>query len=106
MRVVVDYDVDRLQVYNGDIKPSSTNCPRSFSKKTFFELCFSLEKSFYINNVNPLELGWLLRGLSFQLSTFNSQLYLGGYSAEVPSLPIPNRVIKLSNADGTAIVGE
>ena len=34
MRVVVDYDVDRLQVYNGDIKPSSTNCPRSFSKKT------------------------------------------------------------------------
>ena len=33
MRVVVDYDVDRLQVYNGDIKPSSTNCPRSFSKR-------------------------------------------------------------------------
>ena len=33
MRVVVDYDVDRLQVYNGDIKPSSTNCPKSFSKK-------------------------------------------------------------------------
>ena len=35
MRVVVDYDVDRLQVYNGDIKPSSTNCPRSFSQKDF-----------------------------------------------------------------------
>ena len=30
---------------------------------------------------------------------------LGGYSAEVPSLPIPNRVIKLSNADGTACCG-
>ena len=35
MRVVVDYDVDRLQVYNGDIKPSSTNCPKSFSEAYF-----------------------------------------------------------------------
>ena len=33
-------------------------------------------------------------------------LYQGGYSAEVPPLPIPNRVVKLSNADGTAYVGE
>lgn len=33
LRVVVDYDVDRLQVYNGDIKPSSTNCPNSFSEE-------------------------------------------------------------------------
>ena len=41
--------------------------------------------------------------LSFnvQPSTFN--LYLGGYSAEVPPLPIPNRVVKLSIADGTAL---
>ena len=31
--------------------------------------------------------------------------YLGGYSAEVPPLPIPNRVVKLSNADGTACCG-
>ena len=31
--------------------------------------------------------------------------YLGGYSAEVPPLPIPNRVVKLSNADGTAHCG-
>ena len=27
----------------------------------------------------------------------------GGYSAEVPPLPIPNRVVKLSIADGTAL---
>ena len=40
---------------------------------------------------------------SFQLSTFNFNLYLGGYSAEVPPLPIPNRVVKLSIADGTAL---
>ena len=33
MRVVVDDNVDRLQVYNGDIKPSSTNCPNLFLKR-------------------------------------------------------------------------
>ena len=27
---------------------------------------------------------------------------LGGYSSEVPPLPIPNREVKLANADGTA----
>ena len=27
---------------------------------------------------------------------------LGGYSGEVPPLPIPNREVKLTNADGTA----
>ena len=28
---------------------------------------------------------------------------LGGYSGEVPPLPIPNREVKLTNADGTAV---
>ena len=45
----------------------------------------------------------LVARFSFQLSTFNFNLYLGGYSAEVPPLPIPNRVVKLSIADGTAL---
>ena len=27
---------------------------------------------------------------------------LGGYSSEVPPLPIPNREVKLANAEGTA----
>ena len=30
---------------------------------------------------------------------------LGGYSSEVPPLPIPNREVKLTNADGTAYLG-
>ena len=30
MRVVIDDDVDRRQVYNGDIKPSRTNYPNLF----------------------------------------------------------------------------
>ena len=31
---------------------------------------------------------------------------LGGYSAGVPPLPIPNREVKPSSADGTAFVVE
>ena len=29
---------------------------------------------------------------------------LGGYSSEVPPLPIPNREVKLTYADGTAVL--
>ena len=29
----------------------------------------------------------------------------GGYSSEVPPLPIPNREVKLTHADGTAYLG-
>ena len=30
-------------------------------------------------------------------------MILGGYCVEVPPLPIPNRVVKLNYADGTAV---
>ena len=58
---------------------------------------------FYFVNCQPHKLGLDFGRISFQLSTFNFNLYLGGYSAEVPPLPIPNRVVKLSIADGTAL---
>ena len=32
LRVVEDYDVDRLQVYNSDVEPSNTNSPIAFFK--------------------------------------------------------------------------
>ena len=32
-----------------------------------------------------------------------NDVLLGGYSSEVPPLPIPNREVKLTNADGTAV---
>ena len=32
-----------------------------------------------------------------------NNVLLGGYSSEVPPLPIPNREVKLTNADGTAL---
>ena len=31
------------------------------------------------------------------------RVLLGGYSSEVPLLPIPNREVKLTYADGTAV---
>ena len=34
-----------------------------------------------------------------------SETYCGGYSGEDPPLPIPNREVKLTSADGTALPG-
>ena len=39
------------------------------------------------------------------LSYFFSETYCGGYSGEDPPLPIPNREVKLTIADGTAPLG-
>ena len=35
----------------------------------------------------------------------SAKVLLGGYSSEVPPLPIPNREVKLTHADGTAYLG-
>ena len=40
----------------------------------------------------------------FSLYSFIENVLLGGYSSEVPPLPIPNREVKLTYADGTAAV--
>ena len=73
MRVVVDYDVDRLQVYNGDIKPSSTNCPNLFLKRflAFRGSAAELQPSFkkvFSRNLDHLvyleHLDYLVRELS------------------------------------------
>ena len=37
------------------------------------------------------------------LENRNLRIELGGYSGEVPPLPIPNREVKLTRADGTAV---
>ena len=39
LRVVGDDNVDRLQVYNSDVKPSNTNYPTSFSSKHLIVCC-------------------------------------------------------------------
>ena len=42
---------------------------------------------------------------SHSFDTMKQRVLLGGYSSEVPPLPIPNREVKLTNADGTAYLG-
>ena len=38
-----------------------------------------------------------------RLRYIEAKVLLGGYSSEVPPLPIPNREVKLTYADGTAV---
>ena len=40
---------------------------------------------------------------SERLRYTEAKVLLGGYSSEVPPLPIPNREVKLTHADGTAV---
>ena len=84
--------------------PESFSIKKNFSKY-FVTLCLELLcLARHSSIVNPIKV-WVavarIRPFTFHLSplTFN----LGGYSAEVPPLPIPNRVVKLSIADGTAL---
>ena len=69
-------------------KSSSTNYPKGFLKYyLIFDGCQSLV------DLGPLK--------TIQVK----QRSLGGYSSEVPPLPIPNREVKLTHADGTAYLG-
>ena len=75
-------------------KPSITNCPNTFFRKFIVSAvdsrlnregrCSLLDKQFACVQIrhNPLS---------------------GGYCGEVPPLPIPNREVKLTCADGTAM---
>ena len=38
LRVVEDYNVDRLQVYNRDVKPSNTNSPYRFITLLYYNV--------------------------------------------------------------------
>ena len=55
-------------------------------------------------------IGWVrftntrLGRLNDSLADQREKRSLGGYSGEVPPLPIPNREVKLTNADGTALI--
>ena len=66
-------------------KPSITNCPNTFFRKVHsFNCIYSSLSCFACVQLrhNPLS---------------------GGYCGEVPPLPIPNREVKLTCADGTAM---
>ena len=80
-------------------KPSITNCPNTFFRK------------FIVSTVCTV---WMVLKVVIQQSTFNITYAFacvqirhnplsGGYCSEVPPLPIPNREVKLTCADGTAM---
>ena len=80
-------------------KPSITNCPNTFFRKVHSFNCSSV---------------WMVLKVVIQQSTFNITYTFacvqirhtplsGGYCGEVPPLPIPNREVKLTCADGTAM---
>ena len=47
----------------------------------------------------------LERSVRIGFDRMKHRVLLGGYSSEVPPLPIPNREVKLTYADGTAYLG-
>ena len=66
-------------------KPSITNCPNTFFRKVHsFNCIFSSLSCFACVQIRHTPLS-------------------GGYCGEVPPLPIPNREVKLTCADGTAL---
>ena len=66
-------------------KPSITNCPKTFFMKVHsFNCIFSSLSCFACAQIRHTPLS-------------------GGYCGEVPPLPIPNREVKLTCADGTAM---
>ena len=70
-------------------KSSSTNYPNGFLKiLSHLRYMSKVQWIWYHSKTNQLKQG-----------------SLGGYSSEVPPLPIPNREVKLTNADGTAYLG-
>ena len=66
-------------------KPSITNCPNTFFRKFIVSTVFS------VHYVVLLVCKYVIPH------------YYGGYCGEVPPLPIPNREVKLTCADGTAM---
>ena len=108
LRVVEDYYVDRLQVYNRNVEPSNTNCPIAF-------LCLPRplpggEKD-EGNNLLRTKFLFLTMSNLYRTGFFKSpkgdlggwsENNLGGYSIGVPPLPIPNREVKPNHVDGTA----
>ena len=77
-------------------KPSSTNYPNGCLTAILY-LISAICHSYRVRRV-------MIRKVSFaRLRYIEAQVLLGGYSSEVPPLPIPNREVKLTNADGTAV---
>ena len=76
-------------------KPSITNCPNTFFRKVHSFSCWlSIESRGTVV---------LYYQIQFACVQIRHNPLSGGYCGEVPPLPIPNREVKLTCADGTAM---
>ena len=78
-------------------KPSSTNYPNDFFAAILYlisRICQLLPSATDCDD---------LKASLARLRYTEAKVLLGGYSSEVPPLPIPNREVKLTYADGTAV---
>ena len=76
-------------------KPSITNCPN-----TFFIIVHSFSCWLSIKSRGTVVLYYQIQFACVQIRL---NPLSGGYCGEVPPLPIPNREVKLTCADGTAM---
>ena len=79
-------------------KPSTTNCPKTFFQVHTFNCIVVNETTEQQNNKTTKQQFYKY---SFVQSIVN--LISGGYCGGVPPLPIPNREVKPTCADGTAM---
>ena len=79
-------------------KSSSTNYPNGFLTK-------SLSHLLIVSSLTECDGSAARIAASHGFRYTKRQVLLGGYSSEVPPLPIPNREVKLTHADGTAFCG-
>ena len=88
-------------------KPSGTNSPTSSSVSSSMDLRLGSGSEIGVKEVSQEIEKWnTARWTSRSVpSCLFSERYCGGYSGEDPPLPIPNREVKLTIADGTAIPG-
>ena len=79
-------------------KSSSTNYPKGFLQRTLSHFrCYVKDIARAAHRARIVQ--------PHRFRQNETQSSLGGYSSEVPPLPIPNREVKLTNADGTAYLG-
>ena len=85
-------------------KPSITNCPNTFFRKVHsFNCMYSLNGAESCNSTINNQHSTFNITYTFACVQIRHNPLSGGYCGEVPPLPIPNREVKLTCADGTAM---
>ena len=92
-------------------KPSNTNYPNGFLAMDLYLISGTCQV-YRVRRIVSQDTRTVCRGkwehsgsgMYRECISLCKKVLLGGYSSEVPPLPIPNREVKLTNADGTAVI--